>query len=70
MNQDSEKRHRSGVACLFCGRRTPLPTSEGRRVLIIRCRVCGKEAPYEASRITEFQEGTNGAKSARAAGRG
>jgi len=47
------------VACLFCGTRTPAPAPKPARrsatrthnpkfsVSIVRCRVCGKEAPYQ-----------------------
>ena len=47
------------VACLFCGTRTPAPAPRAARnsahhahspkfrVSIVRCRVCGKEAPYQ-----------------------
>jgi hypothetical protein len=74
MSQQPETQHWSGVVCMFCGRRTPLPvstgpkTSEGRRVLILRCQVCGKEAPYQASEMFEFQEEGRRAKSATSAG--
>jgi hypothetical protein len=74
MNQESGTRHRSGVVCLFCRIPTPLPagpraSAHGVRVLIIRCQVCGKEAPYQASKIIEFEERPICAKSmARSAG--
>jgi hypothetical protein len=73
MNQQTEKQYWSGVVCMFCGRRTPLPASagpktlEGRRVMILRCRVCGKEAPYQASEMFEFHEEGRGAKAATSA---
>jgi hypothetical protein len=57
----------NGVVCIFCGLPTPVQTSgEGtsathsprpnRRVSIVRCETCGKEAPYPAHEITEFGE--------------
>ena len=60
MNQESAE-HSNGVVCLFCRVCTRLPAglraSEGwRRVVIVRCQVCGKEAPYHASEIIEFEE--------------
>jgi RNase P subunit RPR2 len=64
MNREANKLQGSGVVCLFCGRSTPLPeaaeprTSEERRVVIIRCRVCGKEAPYQADEIVDLQDET------------
>jgi hypothetical protein len=74
MNQELGKRHRNGVVCLFCKMGTPLPAGaraceDGIRVLIMRCRACGKEAPYQASDIIEFKEGASGATPTRAAGR-
>lgn len=74
MNERPETQYLSGVVCMFCGRRTPLPemtgpkTSGGRRVMILRCHVCGKEAPYQASEMFEFQEEARSAKSATSAG--
>ena len=64
MNQETKKLQQSGVVCLFCGRSTPLPeaagprTSEERRGVIIRCRVCGKEAPYKAEEIIDLEDET------------
>jgi RNase P subunit RPR2 len=64
MTQEQEKSQQSGVMCLFCGSSTPLPaaagprTSEERRVVIIRCRVCGKEAPYQADEIVDLHDRT------------
>jgi hypothetical protein len=57
----------SGVVCIFCGLPTPVQTArEGtfttdvfrldRRVSLVRCEVCGKEAPYLAYEIAEFGE--------------
>jgi hypothetical protein len=60
--------HCNGVVCLFCRMFTRLPdglkASEGwRRVIIVRCQVCGKEAPYHATEIIEFEERSIGANS-------
>jgi hypothetical protein len=60
MNQESGE-HSNGVVCLFCRVCTRLPAglraSKGwRRVVIVRCQLCGKEAPYHATEIIEFQE--------------
>jgi hypothetical protein len=67
VNQHPETATHSGVVCIFCGLPTPVHTSgEGtlathvpranHRVSIVRCEVCGKEAPYHAHEITEFGE--------------
>ena len=38
------------VVCLFCGHHTPaLAVVSG--ISLIRCRLCGKEAPYPANDI-------------------
>jgi hypothetical protein len=60
MNQEPETIC-SGVICLFCGICTRLPAglraSEGwRRVVIVHCQVCGKEAPYHATELIQFEE--------------
>lgn len=63
--QHPEAATRSGVVCIFCGLPTPArASSEGTfathlprpitRVSLVRCEVCGKEAPYYADEITEF----------------
>jgi hypothetical protein len=44
------------VACIFCGLPTPVPawgpagfaSHVPRRISIVRCMACGKEAPYRA----------------------
>jgi transcription elongation factor Elf1 len=42
------------VVCLFCGRHTPvLGVVSG--ISLVRCRVCGQEAPYLAGEIVTFQ---------------
>jgi hypothetical protein len=67
VNQNPETGTHSGVVCIFCGLPTPVQSSgEGtfaahvpranRRFSIVRCEVCGKEAPYRAHEITEFGE--------------
>jgi hypothetical protein len=65
------------VVCLFCGMRTPVPASRPAwrsanrvapanfRVSIIRCHICGKEAPYQLSAPDAYGE-----ESAKAAGAG
>jgi hypothetical protein len=64
MTQETKKLQQSGVVCLFCGRNTPLPeaagprTSEERRGVIIRCRVCGKEAAYKSEEIIDLEDET------------
>jgi hypothetical protein len=56
---------RNEVTCIFCGRPTPVPASGPskfashvpRRISIIRCKVCSKEATYRACDIVfEFGE--------------
>jgi hypothetical protein len=53
----------AGVVCIFCGLPTPVRTRRDGisathlpcpRVAIVRCEVCGKEAPYVAHEILEF----------------
>ncbi len=73
MKSNSEKRLRDGVVCLFCGRGNALPeagprNSEGRRLVIVRCQVCGKEAPYPAEQIVPLEEEVDGKRLTRAAG--
>jgi len=53
---------RKKVTCIFCGRGTPVPAvSPGtfafgfpRRISIIRCTGCGKEATYRACDTSDF----------------
>lgn len=47
----------NGVVCIFCGLLTPVQVAADHRVSIVRCGICGKEAPYLAQEITEFGEG-------------
>jgi hypothetical protein len=42
------------VVCLFCGHRTPALAAVSS-ISLVRCRVCGKEAPYLAGEIITFQ---------------
>ena len=42
------------VVCLFCGHRTPA-LAVVSSISLVRCRVCGKEAPYLAGEIVAFQ---------------
>ena len=61
-------RNESGrvVVCLFCGTHTFVPASPARDtvhlpdfgpgVTLVRCHVCGKEAPYSASEIFRNQD--------------
>jgi hypothetical protein len=52
------------VTCIFCGRPTPVPawgpsgfaSHVPRRISLVRCMVCGKEAPYRACDTFEFGE--------------
>ncbi len=64
-NERPDTATHNGVVCIFCGLPTPVQTSrEGaattnatrsnHRVSIIRCEICGKEAPYPAHEIAEF----------------
>jgi hypothetical protein len=73
MHKNSEKRRLSGVVCLFCGRGNALPEAGGedteeRRMVIVRCQVCGKEAPYQADQIIALEKEPNGTRLTRAAG--
>ena len=54
MNQTSDPKNRRAVVCIFCGLLTPVPenrVADEPRLSIIRCHVCGKEAPYPADKI-------------------
>jgi transcription elongation factor Elf1 len=42
------------VVCLFCGHHTPV-LSVASVISLVRCRACGKEAPYLAGEIVTFQ---------------
>jgi hypothetical protein len=65
MTQQSRNEN-ARVVCLFCGARTFVPAwatrdivsqpESGPGIAIIRCHVCGKEAPYSTSEIFVNQE--------------
>jgi transcription elongation factor Elf1 len=64
MTQQSRNEN-ARVVCLFCGARTFVPAWATRDIVtqdsasgiaIIRCHVCGKEAPYSTSEIFVNQE--------------
>ena len=62
MNQIAGRKNRQAVVCLFCGLLTPVPDNRlahDPRLSIIRCHVCGKEAPYPANNITDRQDMPN-----------
>ena len=69
LSQTRETITRGEVTCIFCGLPTPVPSPGPtlfasyvpRHISIIRCKLCGKEAPYRASDIFEFSE-TSGAR--------
>jgi hypothetical protein len=42
------------VVCLFCGHRTPA-FAGASGISLVRCRVCGKEAPYLVGEIVRSQ---------------
>ena len=64
LSQNVESMTRKEVTCIFCGLSTPMPASgpsrlpgrPPRHIAIVRCKVCGKEAPYRACDIIEFGE--------------
>ena len=54
-----------GVVCLFCGSRTALPAAAAGRaahaqlepcVTLVRCNICGKEAPYSPHHIVSLRD--------------
>ena len=66
LSQRPETATHRGVMCIFCGLPTPVQEShEGtaptdaprrnRRVSIVRCEVCGKEAQYRSYEISELE---------------
>lgn len=66
-SQGSEVRSHAGVTCIFCGLPTPVRavalkphatdlSTPVRHVSIVRCEVCGKEAPYLSHEVSEFGE--------------
>jgi hypothetical protein len=67
INEEPERTTGRGVTCIFCGLPTPVSKpSQGRfathlaransRLSIVRCHVCGKEAPYPVHEIVQFEE--------------
>jgi hypothetical protein len=72
VNQTADPKNRRVVVCLFCGLLTPVPENrlaDAPRLSIIRCHVCGKEAPYLADQLTDGQDMLSiGIPRARAAG--
>jgi hypothetical protein len=62
--QISEAIIQEEVTCIFCGLPTPVPAWETskfgsrlpRHISIIRCEVCGKEAPYPTCDFIELSE--------------
>jgi transcription elongation factor Elf1 len=62
VSQRLESINRREVTCIFCGRPTPVPATGPSkfanhfpsRISIVRCKLCGKEAPYRACDIFEF----------------
>ena len=65
VNGDLQATLLTGVTCIFCGLPTPVhshapkQTEVGRpqsstHVSLVRCEICGKEAPYLSSEVTEF----------------
>jgi hypothetical protein len=59
LSQTRETITRKEVTCIFCGLPTPVPASSPskfashvpRHISIVRCELCGKEAPYRARDI-------------------
>ena len=55
-SQKLETITRKEVTCIFCGLPTPVPASSPSQsashvpphIFIVRCKLCGKEAPYRA----------------------
>jgi len=67
LNRGSEQTHLSGVTCIFCGLPTPVhasvqrgtgtnPSQPTRHISLVRCEICGKEAPYLSCEVAEFAE--------------
>jgi hypothetical protein len=51
--QELDTKTSKEVTCIFCGLLTPLPGCASklgshvpRHIFIVRCKLCGKEAPY------------------------
>jgi hypothetical protein len=64
VSQKLETITRKEVTCIFCGLPTPVPASGPskfashvpRHISIVRCKLCGKEAPYRARDTFEVGE--------------
>jgi hypothetical protein len=64
VSQKLETITRKEVTCIYCGLPTPVPASSPskfashvpRRIFIVRCKLCGKEAPYRARDTCEVGE--------------
>jgi hypothetical protein len=64
VSQKLEAMTRKEVNCIFCGLPTPVPAPGPGKfagyapssLSIVRCNLCGKEAPYRASEVLEFDE--------------
>jgi hypothetical protein len=64
VSQNPETITRKEVTCISCGLPTPVPASGPsqflshvpRHISIVRCKVCGKEAPYLSCEIFELDE--------------
>jgi hypothetical protein len=60
LNQNFESIIHKEVTCIFCGLPTPVPAVGARKyasqnpssISIVRCNVCGKEAPYRACDVS------------------
>ena len=68
LKRDLRTTIRKGVTCIFCGLPTPVyaPAQESvetrslssrTHISLVRCEICGKEAPYLSSEVTEFGNG-------------
>jgi hypothetical protein len=63
VSQELETVTRKEVTCIYCGLPTPVPASVPRKfashlprhISIVRCKLCGKEAPYRACDTFEFR---------------
>jgi hypothetical protein len=64
VSQKLETITRNEVTCIFCGLPTPVPASSPskfashvpRHISIVRCTLCGKEAPYRTRDTFEVDE--------------
>ena len=64
VSQKLETINSKEVICIFCGLPTPVPASSPRKfanhvprhISIVRCKLCGKEAPYRACDTFEASE--------------